>query len=86
MSLIGLVHIRTGKDFETIDRYFDLCSRDLKKSSLTHFQPMFHFYAPRKHVFRGYRSGTLVENGLILRHLNIYLIGSSNFSSRILYI
>ena len=49
MSLIGLVHIRTGKDFETIDRYFDLCSRDLKKSSLTHFQPMFHFYTPRKH-------------------------------------
>ena len=30
---------------------------------------MFHFYTPRKHlrfsdVFRGYRSGTLVESGL----------------------
>ena len=49
MSLIRLAYIRTGKDFETIDRCFDLCSRDLKKFSLTHFQPMFHFYTPRKH-------------------------------------
>ena len=41
---------------------------------LTHFRPSFHFYTTRKHqlrfcdVFRGYRSGTLVENGL-----NLYL-------------
>ena len=39
---------------------------------LTHFQTMFHFYTPLKtsenlrfsYVFRGYRSGTLVESGL----------------------
>ena len=38
----------------------------------THFQPMFHFCAPLKtsenigfsDISRGYRSGTLVENGL----------------------
>ena len=33
--------------------------------SLTHFQPMLHFYTPWKHVFREYRSGTLVDNGLM---------------------
>ena len=33
--------------------------------SLTHFQPMHHFYTPWKHVFREYRSGTLVNNGLM---------------------
>ena len=49
------------------------CKNQLKylekreKKVLTHFQPMFHFYAPWKNrrfsdVFRGYRSGTLVEN------------------------
>ena len=39
--------------------------------TLTDFQPMFHFYTPWKHkktpvfgFFRGYRSGTLVENRL----------------------
>ena len=40
---------------------------------LSQFQPMFHFYTPWKHqktsgftdVFRGYRSGTLIENGLM---------------------
>ena len=43
----------------------------LKSESLTHFQPMLRIYTPWKHqktsgfVFRGYRSGTLVENGLI---------------------
>ena len=45
-------------------------------SILTHFRLMFHFFNPLKtsesqrfsDVFRGYRSGTLVENGL-----NIYL-------------
>ena len=38
---------------------------------LTHFQPMFHFYNPWKHqnlrfsdVFRGYRSETMIEDGL----------------------
>ena len=35
---------------------------------LTHFQPIFHFYNLWKHRFsdvrRGYRSGTLTENGL----------------------
>ena len=32
---------------------------------LTHLQPVFHFYTPRwPYVFRGYRSGTLIENGL----------------------
>ena len=40
-----------------------------KQNSLTHFQPIFHFYTTWKHrfsdIFRGYRSGTLVENGLI---------------------
>ena len=43
---------------------------------LTHFQPMFHFYNPWKHqktsgfllVFKGYRSGALVENGLKLKN------------------
>ena len=42
------------------------------KMSLTHFQPMFYFCTSWKHqktggfsdVFSGYRSGTLVENGL----------------------
>ena len=41
---------------------------------LTHFPLMFHFYTPMKtwenrrfsDVFRGYRVGTLVENGLQL--------------------
>ena len=53
--------------------------------SLTHLQPMFHFYSPWKHqkapfsdVSRRYRSGTLVENGLIrlsvqLRKLRLWL-------------
>ena len=43
-----------------------------KISLLTHFQPMFHFHTPWKHqktrgfyVFRGYRSGTFVENGFM---------------------
>ena len=35
---------------------------------LTYFQLMFHFFIPWKHqgydVFRGYRSGAMVENGL----------------------
>ena len=32
---------------------------------LTHFQPTFHFYTPWKHQKTGgFRSGTLVENGL----------------------
>ena len=43
------------------------------KIHLTHFQPMFHFCTPWKHqktsaflmFSRGYRSGTLAENGLI---------------------
>ena len=34
-------------------------------NTLARFQPMFHFYTPWKHFFRGNRSGTLVENGLI---------------------
>ena len=52
--------------------------------NLTHFQPMFHFYNPWKqktagffYVFRGYRSGTLVENGLILRQKMKELISLS---------
>ena len=40
---------------------------------LIYFQPMFHFYTPPKtlknsrfpEVFKGYRSETLIENGLI---------------------
>ena len=42
--------------------------------SLTHFGPMFHFCTPLKTsgnqrfsvIFRGYRNGALVENGLII--------------------
>ena len=42
-------------------------------TNLTYFLPMCHIYTPWKHqktlrfsdIFRGYRSGTLVENGLI---------------------
>ena len=53
-------------------------NKNLQESKLTHFQPMFHFYIPRKHqktfrfsdVFREYRSGTSVENGLIILHGN----------------
>ena len=43
---------------------------------LTHFQPMYHFYTPWKHQtddFRGYRSETLVENGLSLAKIYIFL-------------
>ena len=47
----------------------------VSKTGLTHFQPMFDFYAPWKHqktrvydVFRGYGSGALVENDLIIRY------------------
>ena len=39
---------------------------------LTHFQAMFHFYTsppPFSDVFRGYRSGTFVENGLIQKKI-----------------
>ena len=44
------------------------------KDSLTHFQSMFHFHTPWEHhktysfffVFRRYRSGALVKNGLHL--------------------
>ena len=51
----------------------DVCEFKIKsKIVLTHFQPMLHFYTPRKHkkqrfsdVFGGCRSGILVENGLI---------------------
>ena len=39
---------------------------------VTHFQTMFHFYTPWKHqknwCFRGYRRGTLVENGLNIKN------------------
>ena len=46
---------------------------------LTDFQPMFHFYTPLKtsenlgfsDVFRGYKSQTLVENGLILNSYQV---------------
>ena len=65
--------------------------------TLIHFQPMFHFYTPWKHqcdVFRGYRTGTLVENRLILvssKNMNIWneyltqnkqykIFGGKNFS------
>ena len=34
---------------------------------------MFHFYTPWKNVFRGYRSGTLVENGLIWTLISLLL-------------
>ena len=48
------------------------CSISLELLILTHFQQMLHFYTPWKHqktegfsdVFRGYRSGTLVETVL----------------------
>ena len=41
---------------------------------LTDFQAMFHFYTPPppppfSDVFRGYRSGTFVENGLIQKNI-----------------
>ena len=52
---------------------FSLCMLDSHQRFLSHFQPMFHFYTPWKHqktsgftdVFRGCRSRTLVENGLM---------------------
>ena len=34
------------------------------ESTLTHFQPLFHFYTPWNHVFRGFRRGILIKNGL----------------------
>ena len=56
------VYVRLG--FECVSE-MDLL---VKESYLNHFQPMFHFYAPenlrKPEVFRGYKSGTLVENGL----------------------
>ena len=51
----------------------------IAKISLTHFWPMFPFYTPWKHqktkvfwfsgVFRGYKMGTLVRNGLKFKNL-----------------
>ena len=47
------------------------CNRFYAKTSLTHFQSIFRFYTPWKYqrtsgllMFSGYKSGTLVENGL----------------------
>ena len=45
----------------------------VNRVQLTYFKPMFHFYTPLKisenlwfaDVFRGYRNGTMVCNGLI---------------------
>ena len=55
--------------------------------NLTHFQPMFHFYTSWKHrknwrfsdVFREYRSGTLVDNGLTVTFI---LTCSADFTVR----
>ena len=52
----------------------------LLRCCLTHFQPMFYFYNPWKYkknlrfsdVFRGYRSGKLVKNGLI--HVSMIIV------------
>ena len=57
--------------------YFNPVTKQRKSSKyydqggrLIHFSPIFNFYTPWKHkkypffVFRGYRSGTLVENVL----------------------
>ena len=62
------------------------------KLNLTHFQPMFHFYTPWKHhktygflnFFRGYRSGTLVENGLTAGSLS--QIRETQIENEIIYI
>ena len=68
------------------------CKNQLKylekreKKVLTHFQPMFHFYAPWKNrifsdVFRGYRSGTLVENrSRLMKFVNLATSMESWFS------
>ena len=64
---------------------FSFCLFVKKKrlnTNLTHFQPMFHFYTPWKHhktfrfpdVFRGYRIGTLVKNGLMTLIWNAELL------------
>ena len=53
---------------ERVENLYD----EAHKVKLTHFQPIFHFYTPLKtpenprffYVFRGYKSGSLVENGL----------------------
>ena len=61
-SWTEILHVKAGSH----SRFFH---RWAVSPSLTHFQPIFHFYTTWKHrfsdIFRGYRSGTLVENGLI---------------------
>ena len=54
--------------------------------SLIHFQPIFYFYASenkKKHlvsdVFRGYNSGTMVENGLIISYIQNSLVHIANY-------
>ena len=57
-----------------------------KTTSLTYFQPMFHFYTPLKTsenrrfsvVFRGYRNETLVENGLKKAYMSIIKAAKKN--------
>ena len=40
-------------------------------NALIQFQPMFHFYTPWIHVFKGYRSEMLVKNGLNLNRITL---------------
>ena len=47
---------------------------------LTHFQPIYHFYIPWNQrfsdVFRGYRSGILARNRLVVNNIKHYYLRS----------
>ena len=75
---------------KTFSRATISCMEDYMKPTLTHFQPMLQFYTLLKtlenlrfsDVFRGYRSGTLVKNGLNPPPPNFILhVGTNDLSS-----
>ena len=76
-------NLTRSKSYSKCCRVFNVCLTILWALGiigLTHFQPVFHFYTPWKHlktssfsyVFRGYRRGTLVENGLKLIFVSFF--------------
>ena len=60
------------------------------RGELTHFQPMFYFYTPENirkprfsDVFRGYKSGTLVEKGLMMMYDNPEAVALRCYSKQV---